>query len=395
MPRADDDAGAPPPTTAKKKPLAPLFLPKKRPAPAPARPPLKAPRTAVAWPIQSQRTVVLRFSMVRDANGRVRATLERGDKRAPSGGRRVFEAERTCKLALAHEGKAACDVRIHLTLDAAGADGAVWRDRRTYSGAKAAGGIGLLQSHLQKNIRRGNVDLAVRSAHELAGITFGPTDPTGLRTLVRRLPVIAVEDSAALPCVLPAVWYMLAMSPTEKSPLSYKATASDVLVICACVAQLAAHGRRDRHPAPRKGRNELPTNSVNLALLIRAAYGGMGGDVAMLKTRAHATAPSDDSNSPWLAPIAAPPALRPGDWLLEGVDFHQKGGEIIGRMRAKEISLQSVSDEDLKRWMWATRSAVNRRDGLREPSSAPNWADAGTRAADAAARDMIAGAWRG
>jgi len=137
--------------------------------------------------------------MVRDADGRVRATLERGGAQAPSAGRRrVFEAERTCKLALAHEGKAACDVRIHLTLDAAGADGAVWRDRRTYSGAKAAGGIGLLQSHLQKNIRRGNIDLAVRSAHELAGITFGPTDPTGFRTLVRRLPVIAVRGRCPL-----------------------------------------------------------------------------------------------------------------------------------------------------------------------------------------------------
>jgi hypothetical protein len=122
----------------------------------------------------------------------------------------------------------------------------------------------------------------------------------------------------------------------------------------------------------------------------------MGGDVAMLKERAHAAAPSDDTGGPsWVSPVPAPPALRPGDWLLEGVDFHQKGGEIIGRMRAKEISLQSVSDEELKKWMWRTRSSVNRRDGPREPSSAPNWADAGTRAADAAARDMIAGAWRG
>ena len=192
------DAAAPPPTTAKNKPLAPLFLPKKRPAPAPApapkqRPPLKAPRTAAAWPIQAQRTVALRFAMARDGEGRVRASLERGGPEAPAAGwRRVFEAERTCKLALAHEGKATCDVKIHLTLDTAGDDGAVWRDRRTYTGAKAAGGLGLLQSHLQKCVRRGNVDLAMRSAHELAGVTFGPTDPAGVKMLVRRLPVIAV-----------------------------------------------------------------------------------------------------------------------------------------------------------------------------------------------------------
>ena len=128
-------------------PLAPLFLPKKRPAPTPARPPLKA-RTAAAWPIQAQRTVALRFSMARDGEGRVRASIERGGPQAPAAGRRrVFEAERTCKLALAHEGKATCDVKIHLTLDTTGEGGAAWRDRRTYTGAKAAGGLGLLQSH--------------------------------------------------------------------------------------------------------------------------------------------------------------------------------------------------------------------------------------------------------
>ena len=247
--------------------------------------------------------------------------------------------------------------------------------------------------HLQKCIRRGNVDLAVRSAHELAGITFGPTDPAGVKMLVRRLPVIAVEDSAALPCVLPAVWYMMALSPTEKSPAAYRPTEQDVLVLCACAAQLAAHGSRDRFPPPRKGRNELPTNGVNLALLIRAAYGGMKGDVAMLKERAHA--PSDAASSPWLAPVAAPPVLRPGDWLLEGVDYHQKGGEILGRMRAKDMALQAVSDEDLKRWIWRARSSCNRRDAPREPSAPPPWAESAARAADAAARDMIASAWRG
>ena len=86
--------------------------------------------------------------MARDGEGRVRASIERGGPQAPAAGRRrVFEAERTCKLALAHEGKATCDVKIHLTLDTAGDNGAAWRDRRTYTGAKAAGGLGLLQSH--------------------------------------------------------------------------------------------------------------------------------------------------------------------------------------------------------------------------------------------------------
>ena len=64
-------------------------------------------------------------------------------------------------------------------------------------------------------------------------------------------------------------------------------------------------------------------------------------------------------------------------------------------MRAKEMILQSVPDEDLKKWIWRARSSVNRRDAPREPSAPPPWAEAAARAADAAARDMIAGAWRG
>ena len=73
------------------------------------------------------------------SEGRVRAVVERGGPQAPAAGRRrVFEAERTCKLALAHEGKATCDVKIHLTLDTAGADGAAAAEgaRATAGGAR-------------------------------------------------------------------------------------------------------------------------------------------------------------------------------------------------------------------------------------------------------------------
>ena len=47
------------------------------------------------------------------------------------------------------------------------------------------------------------------------------------------------------------------------------------------------------------------------------------------------------------------------------------------------------------RWFWRARSSVNRRDAPREPSAPPLWAEAAARAADAAARDVVDGAWRG
>ena len=234
---------------------------------------------------------------------------------------------------------------------------------------------------------------------ELAGITFGPTDPAGLKMLVRRLPVIAVEDSAALPCVLPAVWYMMALSPTEKSPATSSSTHRQrpTSSSCARVPRELAATREPRPPsAAAQGPERAADERRELALLIRAAYGGMKGDVAMLKERATSpcsAAGARGETSPWLAPVAAPPVLRPGDWLLEGVDYHQKGGEILGRMRAKEMALQSVSDEDLKPWIWRARSSVNRRDAPRRPAPPP-WADTAARAADAAALGH-ASAWRG
>ena len=99
--------------------------------------------------------------------------------------------------------------------------------------------------------RRGNCRSTVRSAHPgraLAGITLGPTDPAGVKMLVRRLPVIAVEDSAALPCVLPAVWYMMALSPTEKSPATYKT--DDGRRPRPVRVRRAARGAREPRPPP-------------------------------------------------------------------------------------------------------------------------------------------------
>ena len=101
----------------------------------------------------------------------------------------------------------------------------------------------------------------------------------------------------------------------------------------------------------------------------------MKGDVAMLEgARARRGLRRDWSVA--RAPVAAPPVLRPGDWLLEGVDYHQKGGEILGRMRAKEMMLQSVPDEDLK--VDLARAVVGEPEGRAAGAvGAAAWAEGG------------------
>ena len=97
--------------------------------------------------------------------------------------------------------RAAPGARAHthlvlLALDCEEASGSTfehWKARAAYDSRRERGGISMLQSHLQKCVRRGRADLAVQSARELVAITWS-RDVVGLDTLLRRLPIIIVED---------------------------------------------------------------------------------------------------------------------------------------------------------------------------------------------------------
>ncbi|CAL5221155.1 g3294 [Coccomyxa viridis] len=142
------------------------------------------------------------------------------------------------------------------------------------------GAASLLKSALQKNIRRGRAEEAVRCAQRLLQSEPGE--------LLRRACVISVEDALLHP-QLPLLAFL--MAATAKGYTLGRTLASACLQI---VHDLAVVPVQDRAPkgqdyscSPEGAASELALDEAGgsqiRSLLMRAAYGGLQGDVAMLR----------------------------------------------------------------------------------------------------------------
>jgi hypothetical protein len=95
--------------------------------------------------------------------------------------------------------------------------------------------------------------------------------------LLRRLPIIMVEDAMAHTRYLPEVCWLMAAASR-----AYALTIADERVVLEAVqACLTTHARYDTLVTPLAER--APTDAVSLALLVRARFGGMACDVRMLE----------------------------------------------------------------------------------------------------------------
>ncbi|KAG1656684.1 hypothetical protein FOA52_007254 [Chlamydomonas sp. UWO 241] len=152
---------------------------------------------------------------------------------------------------------------------------------------KAGASMGLLKSALQKAVRRGQGPAAVRLLLHML-----KEDPD---ELLRRLSVIAIEDAMLHPDLPLVVWLMAA---TAKGYAIGRSLAS---VLLRFVYQLARCPVRDVMPDPRARPGKAmgclgdvdaesglgsAESALLKALLVRAAYGGMACDVAMLRNAA-------------------------------------------------------------------------------------------------------------
>ena len=173
--------------------------------------------------------------------------------------------------------------------------------------------ISRLKSALQKNVRLSRPVAAVRVAWALIRTAEPPGGgASGLTELLRRLPIIAIEDSLPSPLFPQLVWIMLAH--THGLPL----LSGHINLVLAATLQMAAsnHCEDCRSPssmvpppltlaqatadaevaatflAAGDSAREKSCNDASLcadlaaALLVRLAYGGMTGDMAMLRTAA-------------------------------------------------------------------------------------------------------------
>ena len=127
-----------------------------------------------------------------------------------------------------------------------------------------------LKSHLQKCVRRGKKKLAIKSAVEL--IKLDKND------FIRRLPIIMIEDSDIFSFFPTLIWFMIAISK------GYNLTNRDVKYILGCVRAITKCKSKFEYSSLKEPTVfETNNNIYNNCILLRINYGGMKGDINMLK----------------------------------------------------------------------------------------------------------------
>ena len=144
--------------------------------------------------------------------------------------------------------------------------------------------VPVLKSILQKSIRRRKPLPSVRVAMELAD--------KSMDDLLRRLPIIMLEDSTLHPCLPFLTWLMVAHSKDFDLPSNLMTKLLCIVYeICSCPWQdhlgdyLSSNDEISIFSFHKPGANNmLDENHVAIwSMLLRAQYGGMGGDIRMLR----------------------------------------------------------------------------------------------------------------
>lgn len=250
---------------------------------------------------------------------------------------------------------------------------------RTYS-------VPLLKSALQKAVRRRRTETAVTVAWQLAR--------QDLDALLRRLPVIVMEDAVLHPELPFLVWLLIACgkgwNPSEKQ-------FGKLLTAVRDVADCPRHDvppKRGAAAAGSAGAREMHPRIADpcRAVLIRVCYGGTGGDMGFMRSFVdlweqrmihprHAldwcVALQDlwQRAAPPVSCADVPPRLGPRDEIPEAVDFHCFPGIL------NELARRTGWDEKLVRetiWFW--RSGAYRKTPIttyEDPLAVLPEADAG------------------
>eukprot|EP00762_Andalucia_godoyi_P008339 ANDGO_07389.mRNA.1 hypothetical protein len=150
----------------------------------------------------------------------------------------------------------------------------------------------LLKSVLQKAIRRGKAAVAMRIAMHMMR--------SHCVDFLRRLCIIIVEDVMLHPSYDVLVWMMCAstIAQTLKGDCVWSPLPYDFEFVCRVVFQLCAVEQRDPIPWGVESANVHPFTNDDLvslepsasiliqSLLIRSEFGGMGGDIVLLRNAA-------------------------------------------------------------------------------------------------------------
>lgn len=219
--------------------------------------------------------------------------------------------------------------------------------------------IPLLKSNLQKAIRRCENNIALTT-------TIALIQQDSIE-LFRRLPIIYIEDVCLLDSLPIIVWLMMA----DKQ---YKLTNQDIFLILKIVNNLCDvklyYDEEDSYKYD-KSKHELSHSYLQnfihkdclLSLLYRSQYGGMKGDIVMLKNAIYYYLENSDKiqqtcyNFVELENIGFVVEL-----INEAIDFHPLPQLLVQiKNKIKIMTNEDLDEESIKMCIWFCESGVNVR----------------------------------
>ncbi|EGD74184.1 hypothetical protein PTSG_06192 [Salpingoeca rosetta] len=226
--------------------------------------------------------------------------------------------------------------------------------------------VSILKSHLQKCVRRQRAELVASTMRELMALA--------MFDLLRRLPIIVIEDVCLHQQFPVLVWLMAAVS--KGADLS--AEMLDWLVSFAAMLANCPH-RDDSAMFPdsaeafdvQKISKELKNEeqkSLLYSMQLRRSFGGMSCDGAMMDKmtrvwlRRFKVDPDMTTCRPALSTplpslsLKATPPLNRAKWELAAVDFHCSG--VVDSLKATH---PEMGEGEIKQLMWDCSSGINTR----------------------------------
>jgi hypothetical protein len=218
--------------------------------------------------------------------------------------------------------------------------------------------VPLIKSNLQKAVRRCDSQIAIQST--LALIQMAPLE------LLRRLPIIYIEDVALMDSYSIITWLMMADKDYGRL------TNTDIDIILHCVNSLCEcksffpYVKNDLNYAFKHETLQFcPNSSQLLSLYYRSEYGGLKGDMQMLKVsidyyRMHPT----EMKITEYNKINYNAIEREIEVLVEAIDFH-----CYPHMLSILNKMTYIDKETIKMCIWFVESGYNVRKPETQQSS--------------------------
>ena len=217
--------------------------------------------------------------------------------------------------------------------------------------------VPLLKSNLQKAIRRCDNQIAIQTS--LSILQKEPME------LLRRLPIIYIEDVCLMDSYSITVWLMMA----DKD---YKMTTTDIDIIlnivnslCNCREYFDFRENKNDYNFSHESLQDYENYNELLSIYYRSEYGGMKGDIQMLKSAIDYYINNPSKNQKTVYNSIDYDKINPDlEILIEAIDFHPFPQMLNTLSRITKLDKQII-----KECIWFVESGYNIRKTLTIESS--------------------------